>query len=68
MISVLTKESFKKENFVVRDTLIKSDFFRISTSPRGQTPGLRNLRRPIPVIVGREQTIKILNILSAIFW
>jgi len=26
MMSVLTKESFKKENFVFRNTLIKSDF------------------------------------------
>jgi len=25
----------------------------------GQTPGLRNLRRPIPLIVGWEQMIKI---------
>jgi len=24
----------------------------------GQSPGLRNLRRPILLIVGREQTIK----------
>jgi len=31
----------------------------MSTAPSGQTPGLRNLRRPIPLVVGREQTIKI---------
>jgi len=41
-MSVLTKESLKK-NFDVRDTLITSDFFRISTAPSGQIPGLRNL-------------------------
>jgi len=29
MVSVLTQESFKKENFVVRDTLIKSDFLEL---------------------------------------
>jgi len=33
--------------------------FRISTAHSGQTPGLRNLRRPVPLKVGREQTIMI---------
>jgi len=42
-----------------RDTLIKSDFFRISTAQSGQTSGLCNFRRPISLIVSREQTIKI---------
>jgi len=56
---VLTKESFKKQNFVVRDTLIKSNFFRISTAPSGQTQGIAHLKTPIPLIVGQEQTIKI---------
>jgi len=36
MMSVLSKESFKIENFFARDTLIKSNFFRILTAPRGQ--------------------------------
>jgi len=45
-MSVLTKDSFKVENFVVRDTLIKSEFLKISSAPSDQTPRFVQLKTP----------------------